>query len=50
MSWLASPTKTFTDSRLSAAIVDRLTFAANIVETGIKSLGLAHARAARTTT
>lgn len=27
-------TKTFTDPRLCAAIVDRLTFAGNIIETG----------------
>jgi DNA replication protein DnaC len=31
-------TKTFTDPRLCAAIVDRLTFAGNIIETGTNSL------------
>ena len=40
-------TKTFTDPRLCAAIVDRLTFAGNIIETGTESYRLAHARAAR---
>ena len=43
-------TKTFTDPRLCAAIVDRLTFAGNIIETGTESYRLAHARAARATT
>jgi DNA replication protein DnaC len=42
-------TKTFTDPRLCAAIVDRLTFAGNILETGTDSYRLAHARAQRTT-
>jgi DNA replication protein DnaC len=42
--------KTFTDPRLCAAIVDRLTFAGNIIETGTESYRLAHARAARATT
>src|SRR6266498_2976477 len=37
-------TKTFTDPRLCAAIVDRLTFGANIIETGSDSYRLAHAR------
>jgi DNA replication protein DnaC len=37
-------TKTFTDPRLCAAIVDRLTFAGQIIETGTKSYRLAHAR------
>jgi DNA replication protein DnaC len=37
-------TKTFTDPRLCAAIVDRLTFAAQIIETGTTSYRLAHAR------
>ena len=37
-------TKTFTDPRLCAAIVDRLTFAGNIIETGTESYRLAHAR------
>jgi len=41
-------TKTFTDPRLcAAAIVDRLTFAGNIIETGTASYRLAHARARR---
>jgi DNA replication protein DnaC len=43
-------TKTFTDPRLCAAIVDRLTFAGNILETGTDSYRLAHARAQRLTT
>ena len=42
-------TKTFTDPRLCAAIVDRLTFAGNILETGTESYRLTHARAQRTT-
>jgi DNA replication protein DnaC len=46
----SSWTKTFTDPRLCAAIVDRLTFAGNIIETGTSSYRLAHARAARATT
>jgi len=41
-------TKTITDPRLCAAIVDRLTFAGNIIETGTVSYRLAHARAQRT--
>jgi len=40
-------TKTFTDPRLCAAIVDRLTFGGNIIETGTNSYRLAHARAQR---
>jgi hypothetical protein len=40
-------TKTFTDPRLCAAIVDRLTFAGQIIETGTMSYRLAHARQAR---
>ena len=40
-------TKTFTDPRLCAAIVDRLTFAGNIIETGTVSYRLAHARSLR---
>ena len=36
-------TKTFTDPRL-CAIVDRLTFAGQIIETGSTSYRLAHAR------
>jgi DNA replication protein DnaC len=38
-------TKTFTDPRLCAAIVDRLTFGGNIIETGTDSYRLAQARA-----
>ncbi|MFI1255343.1 IS21-like element helper ATPase IstB [Streptomyces netropsis] len=43
-------TKTFTDPRLCAAIVDRLTFGGNIIETGTDSYRLAQtkAQAART--
>ncbi len=37
-------TKTFTDPRLCAAIVDRLTFAGHIIETGTTSYRLAHTR------
>ncbi len=37
-------TKTFTDPRLCAAIVDRLTFDATIIETGTDSYRLAHTR------
>lgn len=37
-------TRTFTDPRLCAAIIDRLTFAGNIIETGTQSYRLAHAR------
>ena len=40
-------TKTFTDPRLCAAIVDRLTFAGQIIETGTVSYRLAHARRTR---
>ncbi|TDP31409.1 IS21-like element helper ATPase IstB [Nocardia ignorata] len=40
-------TKTFTDPRLCAAIVDRLTFGGHIVETGTASYRLAHTRAAK---
>jgi DNA replication protein DnaC len=40
-------TKTFTDPRLCAAIVDRLTFGAHIIETGTVSYRLAHSKAAR---
>ena len=38
-------TKTFTDARLCAAIVDRLTFGGNIIETGTDSYRLAHTEA-----
>ena len=41
-------TKTFTDPRLCAAIVDRLTFNGQIIETGTASYRLAHARAIKT--
>ena len=40
-------TKTFADPRLCAAIVDRLTFAEQIIETGTTGYRLAHARATR---
>jgi DNA replication protein DnaC len=40
-------TKTFTDPRLCAAIVDRLSFAGQIIETGTVSYRLAHARRTR---
>ncbi len=40
-------TKTFTDPRLCAAIVDRLTFGGNILETGTDSYRLAQTRAAQ---
>src|SRR5215208_7836683 len=42
-------TKTFTDPRLCAAIVDRLTFGGNIIETGTESYRLAQATKQRTT-
>ena len=38
-------TKTFTDARLCAAIVDRLTFGGDIIETGTDSYRLAHTEA-----
>ncbi len=37
-------TKTFTDPRLCAAIVDRLTFGGNVIETGTDTYRLAHAK------
>ena len=37
-------TKTFTDPRLCAAIVDRLTFGDNIIETGTDSYRLAQSK------
>jgi DNA replication protein DnaC len=40
-------TKTFTDPRLCASIVDRLAFAGQIIETGTTSCRLAHARQRR---
>jgi hypothetical protein len=43
----SSWTKTFTDPRLCAVIVDRLTFAGQIIETGSTSYRFAHARNAR---
>jgi DNA replication protein DnaC len=43
-------TRTFTDPRLCAAIIDRLTFAGNILETGTQSYRLAHARGTRAKT
>ena len=43
----SSWTKTFTDPRFCAAIVDRLTFAGQIIETGSSFYRLAHARNAR---
>ncbi|GLZ48906.1 hypothetical protein Acsp06_50910 [Actinomycetospora sp. NBRC 106375] len=42
-------TNTFTDPRLCAAIIDRLTFAGLIIETGTQSYRLAHAKAQRGT-
>lgn len=45
----SSWTKTFTDPRLCAAIVDRLTFAGQIIETGSTSYRLAQARKTRPT-
>jgi DNA replication protein DnaC len=45
----SSWTKTFTDPRLCAAIVDRLTFAGQIIETGSISYRLAHARTIKAT-
>lgn len=45
----SSWTKTFTDPRLCAAIVDRLTFGGNIIETGSDSYRLAHTRARQQT-
>ena len=41
-------TKTFTDPRLCAAIVDRLTFGGTILETGTDSYRLAQATKQRT--
>jgi hypothetical protein len=39
-----SSSGSFTDPRLCAAIVDRLTFGGNIIETGTDSYRLVHAR------
>ncbi len=41
---------TFTDPRLCAAIIDRLTFNAHIIETGTDSYRLATSRTAKTGT
>jgi DNA replication protein DnaC len=41
-------TKTFTDPRLCAAIVDRLTFGGTIIETGTQSYRLAQTKAQQT--
>lgn len=46
---LSGWTKTFTEPRLCAAIVDRRISGANIIETGSDSYLLAHARAQRAT-
>jgi DNA replication protein DnaC len=46
----SSWTKTFTDPRLCAAIVDRLTFGGNIIESGSDSYRLAHNKARRQAT
>ena len=46
----AAAATAFTDPRLCAAIVDRLTFGGNLSETGTDSYRLAHARAARAAT
>ncbi len=40
-------TETFTDPRVCAVIVNRLTFGGNIIESGTTSYRLAHARAQR---
>ena len=42
--------QTFTDPRLAAAVVDRMTFHAHIIETGTDSYRLRTARAKKTTT
>lgn len=42
-------TRTFTDPRLCAAIVDRLTYNGTIIETGTESYRLAHAKARQST-
>lgn len=41
-------TDTFTDPRLCAAIIDRLTFHGTIIETGTQSYRLAHTRSTTT--
>ena len=45
--WFGGSTRTFTDPRLCAAIVDRLTFGGDIIETGTDSYRLAQTRAAQ---
>jgi DNA replication protein DnaC len=42
--------QTFTDPRLAAAVVDRLTFRAHLIETGTDSYRLRTARAKKNTT
>jgi DNA replication protein DnaC len=42
----SSWTSTFTDPRLCAAIVDRLTFNGTLIQTGTQSYRLAHTKAA----
>ena len=42
--YIRDRTDTFTDPRLCAAIVDRLTYNATIIETGTNSYRLAHTR------
>ena len=42
-------TETFTEPRLCVAIVDRLTFGGNIIETGTTSYRLVHSRGQRAT-
>jgi len=44
---LSGQRKTFTDPRLCAAILDRRTFGAHIIETGTQSYRLAHTLAHR---
>jgi DNA replication protein DnaC len=46
----SSWSKTFTDPRLRAAIVDRLTYNGRIIETGTTRYRIAHARASKITT
>ena len=46
----AATRPTFTDPRLCAAIVDRLTFGGNIIEPGSDSYRLAHIKARRQAT
>lgn len=44
---VSDPTDAFTDPRLCAAIVDRLTYNGSIIETGTHSYRLAHTRPAQ---